>query len=114
MNDLGQTKFCLGLQLEHLYSESIEEILFWYICISSYLCPESIGEIQYGQVISNKNPDGSEILRCWKGSEGDRDAQEGGWIRQLKILTLNYGFYFLTLAKPMQKINYLNVQLRFC
>jgi hypothetical protein len=42
--DFGQTKFC-----------------FRYIYIPSCLCLKSIGEIQYGQVISNKNPDGSEI-----------------------------------------------------
>ena len=53
MKNLRQTKFYLGLQLEHFHSG-----------IRSCLCPQSIGEIQYGQVISNKNPNGSEILRC--------------------------------------------------
>jgi hypothetical protein len=38
MNDLGKTKYCLGLQLEHIptFRTSID------------LCRESIGEIQYG------------------------------------------------------------------
>jgi len=37
----------------------------------------------------------------WKGTVTPKRG--GGWIRQLKTLTLNYGLFFLTLAKPMQK-----------
>ena len=59
MKDLGQTKFCLGLQLEHFNSG---------IFIPSCICPENIGEIQYGQVISNENSDGGKILRYREGS----------------------------------------------
>jgi hypothetical protein len=51
LKDLGKTKFCLGLQLEHLSTGIL-------ICI----CPESIGEIQYGQSISFQNPYGCSVF----------------------------------------------------
>jgi hypothetical protein len=38
MKDLGETKFCLGIQLEHL----------WDICIPRCLYSENVGEIQHG------------------------------------------------------------------
>jgi hypothetical protein len=44
--DLGKTKFCLGLQIEHLQTD---------ILVHQSACQESIGEIQYGQSISPKN-----------------------------------------------------------
>jgi hypothetical protein len=40
MKDLGKTKFCLGLQIEHLQMTSSTPV---------YFCTESIREIQYGQ-----------------------------------------------------------------
>ena len=44
MKDLGKTKFCLGIQLEHLPSGIM-------VHQSACLYPENIGEIQYGQIL---------------------------------------------------------------
>ena len=55
MKALGQTKFCLGLQLEHFYSGI-------FIYQASYV-EKVLEKIQYGQVISNKNSNGSKIHR---------------------------------------------------
>ena len=54
MKDLGQTKLCLGLQLEHLCSGI-------FVYQAAYV--QKVLE-KFKQVISNKTLDGSEILRC--------------------------------------------------
>jgi hypothetical protein len=40
MKDLGRTKFCLGLQLEHVQMATLVH--------QSFSCPKDIGKVQYG------------------------------------------------------------------
>jgi hypothetical protein len=47
MKDLGKTKLCLGLQLEHLPSGIL-------VHQTAYI-QKNIGEIQYGQILSIEN-----------------------------------------------------------
>jgi hypothetical protein len=54
MKDLGQTKFCLGLQLEHFHSS---------IFIYQVAYVQKVLEKFNMDIISNKTPDGSEIHR---------------------------------------------------
>jgi hypothetical protein len=55
MKDLGKTKYCLGLQLEHLHNGI-------FVYQSAYI-DKILKKIQYGQGISYKDSHGSKILR---------------------------------------------------